>query len=153
MTAQPEIDPTPSPAPSAAPAAPRIGPRATVGALWLFVILNYLYCDILGLMYPPDLQAYLDGDIGGIEINQAFLLAAGVLMTIPMSAVLVSRIAPHRLARWWSIVAGAIMTAVQLGPLGIGSDLTLHYAYFSIIEVATTVAIVWVAARRWKVDA
>jgi len=153
MTAQPEIDSTTSPAPSAAKATPRIGPRATVGALWLFAILNYLYCDILGLMYPPDLQAYLDGNIGGIAINQGFLLAAGVLMTIPMSAVLVSRIAPHRLARWWSIIAGAIMTVVQLGTLGIGSDLTLHYAYFSVIEVATTVAIVWVAARRWKVDA
>ncbi|NTV40010.1 MAG: hypothetical protein HGA51_08685 [Demequinaceae bacterium] len=133
--------------------APRIGPRTVVSSLWLFAVLNYLYCDVLGLMYPPDLQAYLDGKIGGISINQGFLLAAGVLMTIPMSAVLVSRIAPHRLARWWSIVAGAVMTLVQVGTLGVGSGVTAHYAYFSVIEVATTVAIVWVAARRWKVDA
>jgi hypothetical protein len=139
-------------APTTAPVR-RIGPRAMVSSLWLFAILNYLYCDILGLMYPPDLQSYLDGKIGGIEINQGFLLAAGVLMTIPMSAVLVSRIAPHRLARWWSIVAGAIMTLVQLGTLGVGSETTLHYAYFSVIEVATTAAIVWIAARRWKIDA
>jgi Family of unknown function (DUF6326) len=131
----------------------RIGPRAVVSALWLFAILNYLYCDFLGLMYAPDLQGYLDGEVGGIHINQGFLLAAGVLMTIPMSSVLVSRIAPHRLARWWSIVAGAIMTLVQVGTLGMGSAPTLHYAYFSVIEVATTVAIVWVAARSWKVDA
>jgi len=153
MTAQPEIDSTTSPAPSAAKDTPRIGPRAVVSALWLFAILNYLYCDFLGLMYAPDLQGYLDGEVGGIHISQGFLLAAGVLMTIPMSSVLVSRIAPHRLARWWSIVAGAIMTLVQVGTLGMGSGPTLHYAYFSVIEVATTVAIVWIAARRWKVDA
>ena len=149
MTAPSTLDAT---APAAATAR-RIGPRAIVSSLWLFAILNYLYCDILGLMNPPDLQAYLDGKIGGIEINQGFLLGAGVLMTIPMSAVLVSRIAPHRLARWWSIIAGAIMTLVQLGTLGVGSETTLHYAYFSVIEVATTAVIVWIAARRWKVDA
>ncbi len=153
MTAQTELDPRVAPARSASDTARRIGPRTVVSSLWIFVVLNYLYCDLLGLIYPPDLQAYLDGKIGGIEINQGFLLAAGVLMTIPMSAVLVSRIAPHRLARWWSIVAGAIMTVVQVGTLGIGSDVTLHYAYFSVIEVATTVAIVWLAARRWKNDA
>jgi len=132
---------------------PRIGPRAVVASLWLFAILNYLYCDVLSLMYPPDLRGYVAGDVGGIHINQAFLLAAAVLMTIPMSSVLVARIAPHRLARWWSIVAGAIMTIVQVGTLGMGSDVTAHYAYFSVIEVASTVAIVWVAARRWKLDA
>lgn len=137
----------------AATAARRIGPRAVVSSLWLFAILNYMYCDVLGLMYAPDLRGYLDGEIGGLDINQAFLLAAGVLMTIPMSSVLVSRIAPHRLARWWSIVAGAVMTLVQVGTLGMGSDVTLHYAYFSVIEVATTASIVWVAARRWKADA
>jgi len=134
-------------------AARRIGPRAVVSSLWLFAVLNYLYCDVLSLMYPPDLQGYVAGDVGGIHINQGFLLAAGVLMTIPMSSVLVSRIAPHRLARWWSLVAAAIMTLVQVGTIGMGSGVTLHYAYFSIIEVATTVAIVWIAARRWKVDA
>jgi len=122
----------------------RIGPRAVVSSLWLFAVLNYLYCDVLSLMYPPDLQGYVAGDVGGIHINQGFLLAAGVLMTIPMSSVLVSRIAPHRLARWWSLAAGAIMTLVQVGTIGVGSGVTLH---------ATTVAIVWIAARRWKVDA
>lgn len=134
-------------------AARRIGPRTVVSALWVFVALNYIYCDVLSLMYPPDLRETLDGEVGGIEINQGFLLAAAVLMTIPFSAVLTARIAPHRVARWWSIVGGAVMALVQVGTLGMGSDVTLHYAYFSVVEAATTVAIVWVAVRRWKIDA
>ena len=136
----------------AATAARRIGPRTVVSSLWLFAILNYMYCDVFGLMYAPDLRGYLDGEIGDLHISQGFLLAAAVLMTIPMSSVLVSRIAPHRLARWWSIVAGAVLTFVQVGTLGMGSGVTLHYAYFSVIEVATTASIVWIAARRWKAD-
>ena len=131
--------------------APRIGPRKVVSSLWLFAILNYLYCDLLGLMYPEDLRGFLDGKVGGLVIDQPFLLNAAILMTVPMASVLISRIASHRFARVESILAAAMMTLVQLATLFIGTA-TLHYMYFSVIEVATTIAIVWMAARRWKFD-
>jgi hypothetical protein len=138
-------------APAVVAVGSRIGPRTVVSSLWLFAILNYLYCDLLGLMYPPDLQGYLDGKVGGLVFDQPFLLSAAILMTVPMASVLISRIAPHRFARVESIVAGVVMTLVQVATLFIGTA-TLHYLYFSVIEVATTVAIVWVAARSWKFD-
>jgi len=130
----------------------RIGPRTVVSSLWLFAILNYLYCDLLGLMYPEDLQGFLDGKVGGLVIDQPFLLYAAILMTVPMASVLISRIAAHRFARIESIAAAAVMTLVQLATLVFGTPPTLHYMYFSAIEVATTIAIVWVAARTWKLD-
>ncbi len=130
----------------------RIGPRKVVSSLWLFVILNYLYCDLLGLMYPEDLQGFLDGKVGGLVIDQPFLLYAAILMTVPMASVLISRIAAHRFARIESIAAAVVMTLVQLATLVFGTPPTLHYLYFSVIEVATTIAIVWVAARTWKLD-
>ena len=130
----------------------RIGPRKVVSSLWLFAILNYLYCDLLGLMYPKDLQGFLDGKVGGLVIDQPFLLYAAFLMTVPMASVLISRIAAHRFARIESIAAAALMTLVQLATLVFGTPPTLHYLYFSAIEVATTIAIVWVAARTWKLD-
>jgi uncharacterized membrane protein len=138
-------------APSVPATGSRIGPRAVVSSLWLFAILNYLYCDLLGLMYPPDLHGFLDGKVGGLVVDQPFLLAAAILMTVPMASVLISRIAPRRIARIESVVAAVVMTLVQLATLFIGTA-TLHYLYFSAIEVATTVAIVWVAARSWKFD-
>ncbi|MFZ0530146.1 MAG: DUF6326 family protein [Propionicimonas sp.] len=130
----------------------RIGPRTVVSSLWLFAILNYLYCDLLGLMYPEDLQGFLDGKVGGLVIDQQFLLYAAILMTVPMASVLISRIAAHRFARIESIAAAVVMTLVQLATLVFGTPPTLHYMYFSVIEVATTIAIVWVAARTWKFD-
>jgi hypothetical protein len=140
---------------SLAPVAPavgsRIGPRTVVSSLWLFAILNYLYCDLLGLMYPEDLQGFLNGKVGGLVIDQQFLLNAAILMTVPMASVLISRIAAHRFARIESIVAAVVMTLVQVTTLFIGTA-TLHYLYFSAIEVATTIAIVWVAVRSWKLD-
>ena len=130
----------------------RIGPRKVVSSLWLFAILNYLYCDLLGLMYPEDLQGFLDGKVGGLVIDQQFLLYAAILMTVPMASVLISRIAAHRFARIESIAAAVVMTLVQLATLVFGTPPTLHYMYFSVIEVATTIAIVLVAARTWKFD-
>ncbi len=138
-------------APVVPAAGSRIGPRKVVSSLWLFAILNYLYCDLLGLMYPEDLRGFLDGKVGGLVIDQQFLLNAAILMTVPMASVLISRIASHRFARIESIVAAVVMTLVQLATLFMGTA-TLHYMYFSVIEVATTIAIVWMAARRWKLD-
>lgn len=129
-----------------------VRPRTVVASLWLFVLLNYLYCDVLSLYHAEDLQELLTGTIGGVEMTQSFLLGAGVLMSIPMGMVLVSRIAPHAPARWASVIAAIAMTVVQAGSLTIGSDPTLHYMYFSAIEITTTVVIAWYAATRWRTD-
>ncbi len=124
----------------------RRDPRTVLPVLWVFAVLNYLYCDVLGLMHAPDLQGFLDGEVGGMSITTGFLLGAGALMEIPIAMVLVSRLAPRRVARPATIVAGVLMTSVQLGSLGFGSDVTPHYLFFSAVEVAATVA---VAAIAW----
>jgi uncharacterized protein DUF6326 len=139
-------------APSApGPAPRRIGARTVVASLWLFAILNYLYCDVLSLHQAEYLRGLLTGSVDGMKFSQPALLGAGVLMSVPMGAVLLSRIAPHALARWSSVAAGVVMTVVQAGTLFIGSS-TLHYVYFSIVEITTTAVITWYAATRWKLD-
>jgi hypothetical protein len=143
---------TTSAAHGATQVARRVAPRTMVGALWLFAILNYLYCDVLSLHEPAYLTALLSGSAGGVTFNQPMLLAASVLMTIPMAGVLISRIAPHRLARWYAAVAGIVMTVVQIGTMGIGTATTLHYLYFSVIEIVTTAFIAWYAIARWRID-
>ena len=130
----------------------RRDPRVVLSTLWVFAVLNYLYCDVLGLMHAPDLQGFLDGNVGGLEITTGFLLGAGVLMEIPIAMVLVARLAPHRVARPASIVAGVVMTLVQLASLGFGSDVTPHYLFFSVAEVSATVAIVRIAWT-WRSEA
>jgi hypothetical protein len=72
-------------------------------------------------------------------------------MTIPIGMVLVSRVAPHRVARWATVVAAAVMTLVQVGSLFVGT-VAPHYAYFSAIEITTTAFLVWYAAARWRAD-
>ena len=106
--------------------------------------LNYLYCDIVTLMDPELLPQYLRGNVNGLEFTPGFLLGAGILVEIFIAMVLLSRVLPYRANRWANIAAGALMTAVQSATLFVGIPAP-YYLFFSVIEIATTVVIVWLA--------
>jgi hypothetical protein len=122
--------------------------KAKLSTLWVFATLNYLYCDVIGLMDANLLKQYLTGTVNGLEMTQGSLLGAGILMEIPIAMVLLSRILKYRASRWANIIAGTIMTAVQLVTLLVGTP-TIYYVFFSIIEIACTALIVWYAWT-WK---
>ena len=124
--------------------------KARLSTLWLFATLNYLYCDVLGLMNPSMLKQFLAGNVSGLDISQGFLLASGVLVEIPMAMVLLSRILPHRSNWVANIVASTVMTLVQLASNFVGAP-QAYYVFFSVIEIGTTVAILWFAWR-WRLD-
>lgn len=119
-------------------------PQIKLSALWIFATLNYLYCDVVTLMDPGKLRAFLSGSVGGLEITQQFLLAAGALVEVPMAMVLVSYLLTGRSGRIANIAAGGFMTLVQLGTLFAGRPAP-YYLFFSAIEIATTATIVVLA--------
>ncbi len=123
--------------------------KAMFQTAWIFVTLNYLYCDLIGLMDPDLLKQFLSGTAGGIPLTQGFFLGAAILMEIPMSMVFLSRALNYRADRWANIAAGTVMTLVQIGSLFVGSRPTMYYLFFSAVEIATTSLIV-VFAIRWR---
>lgn len=123
--------------------------KAILSTIWIFAVLNYLYCDVLSLMDSGLLNQYLSGTINGINVSQPFLFAAGVLMEISISMVLLSRSLPYRFNRWANIVAGIITTLVQAASL-LGNP-TGYYIFFSIFEISATLSVV-IIALRWKVS-
>lgn len=118
--------------------------KALLSTIWIFVVLNYLYCDLLSLMDANLLKQYLAGNVGGLQFTQGFLLGAGILMEISMAMVLLSRVLPYKANRWANIIAGVITTAVQVASLTLGTS-TTYYWFFSIIENTATASIVWLA--------
>lgn len=120
--------------------------KKTLSALWTFVSLNYLYCDLIGLMDASKLRQYLAGTIDGLVMSQEFLLGAAIFMEIPLVMIPLSKMAKGTINRRANMVAGAIMTVVQLATLFLGPPST-YYLFFSGVEIATTAFIVWYA---WK---
>jgi hypothetical protein len=90
------------------------------------------------------LKQYLTGKVNGMEFTQGFLLGAAILVEIPIIMVLLSRVLKYRVNRWANVIAGTIMTLVQAASLFAGTP-AMYYLFCSVLEIAATVLIVWLA--------
>ena len=115
--------------------------------LWIFVTVNYIFCDIFTLFYSENLKQLMTGAMGGMEITETFLFGFSIIMELPMLMIVMSRLLPYKFNRLANIAVGIFMTLVQTATLF--GDNMLHYVFFSIIEITTTIIIVWIAIR-WK---
>ena len=77
--------------------------KVLLSTLWIFAMLNYLYCDVVTLMDSNLLGQYLKGIINGMSLTQGFLLGAAILMKIPIAMVLLSRVLKYKANRWANI--------------------------------------------------
>ncbi|WP_340152384.1 DUF6326 family protein [uncultured Marivirga sp.] len=115
--------------------------KELLSVLWIFVTLNYLYCDLIGLMDSSLLKQYLTGKVEGMVIDETFLLYAGILMEIPIVMVLLSRILKRKANAIANIFAGSVKTLATVASLFVGT-FTSYYLFFAVIEIATTIFIV-----------
>jgi drug/metabolite transporter (DMT)-like permease len=116
----------------------RLDPKVLLSTLWLFAMLTYTYGDVVTLMDPVK--------HGSIPLTEGFLLFGSILMMIPISMVLLSRILKYRSNRWANIIAGTFMSAFLTLTLFVAVP-TMYYVFFSAIEIASTLFIVGYA---WK---
>ncbi|MEJ2020029.1 MAG: DUF6326 family protein, partial [Maritimibacter sp.] len=65
---------------------------AKLSLLWIFLFLNYIFCDVFSLMYPPMIQELSVGNtVDGIEMSQTFLLIFAAIMELGMIMTVLSR--------------------------------------------------------------
>ena len=121
--------------------------KVILSTLWIFLTANYIYCDVLSHMEPAVLKELLTGTLGSIQVTQSFLLAAAIFMEIPFAMIILSRVLKYRANRWVNIIAGVFMAASQVGTMNMGTPPTIHYLFYSAIEIACNLFIVWYA---WK---
>lgn len=120
--------------------------KVKLSLLWLFVMLNYIYADIMSLMDSTVLKEILTGSVDQLVITPMFLLFGALLMEIPIAMVIFSLILKKQINRWTNILAGTIKTLAVLGTLFVGTP-TLYYTFFAIIEIITTISIIYIAWR------
>ncbi|MHB1346962.1 MAG: DUF6326 family protein [Candidatus Humimicrobiaceae bacterium] len=120
-----------------------------ISKIWVFLSLSYIYCDVLSNMEKSVLRMLFEGNIAGIPMTQGFLLFAGISLQIPFLMVILATILPYKANRITNITAAIFMIIYQLVSFFMGSDITLHYVYFSAVEILGNAAIL-VLAFRWK---
>ena len=125
--------------------------ESLLSLLWIFLTVNYLFCDVMTLHLASYLEAFLAGDVGGMKITEGFLLVFAFIMQVPMIMIVLSRLLTFTLNKYFNIVAGIITTSVQAFTVLMGGA-TLHYMFFSFFEICTGLIIIYLAVT-WKQEA
>ena len=116
--------------------------KVKLSTLWIVVMFNMIFADILTLYIPELLQEVVTGSTP-VQITQELMLGMAIVIEIPIAMIFLSRVLKYRANRWANIIACAITIPFVIG---MGSR-TLHYIFFATIEVVCMSLIVWYA---WK---
>jgi hypothetical protein len=109
-----------------------------LSTLWLFIVVNYIYADILMIILNPAVYQHAAG-----KMNLATILAFSTLMELPIAMIVLARVLPYRINRWANIAVSIESTLFQ-GATLFGHP-KLYYVFFSVIEISCTLFITWYA--------
>jgi len=112
--------------------------KVVLSMLWVFVVFNYLYADIVILIFRPG--AY---QAAAARMSDGVAAGATVVMELLLAMAFLSRVLADPVNRWANIVAGVIGT-LFVG-FTLASKVPLAYLLLASIEIACTVFIVWYA--------
>ena len=112
--------------------------RAKLSTLWVVVMFNMVFADILTFITPGALQELWAGQ-AGVQVTPGLLLIFALLLEIPIAMIYLSRILKLGVNRWANTLAAVTTTLFVIG----GGSLTPHYVFFATVEVACMALIVW----------
>jgi Sec-independent protein secretion pathway component TatC len=114
--------------------------KVRLSTLWIFVMFNMVFADIVGFMNPGALEDIMTGNVG-IEITQGLLLVFSILLEIPIAMIILSRVLKYSVNRWANIIAAVITILFIIG----GGSVALSYIFFATMEVIGMSLIIWYA--------
>lgn len=109
-----------------------------VSTLWIVVMFNMIFADILTFEVPGFMQQLWAGELG-VQITPVVLLGFAILLEIPIAMIFLSRILNGGASRWANTVAAVITAAFVVG----GGTAYVHALFFAAVEVASLALIVW----------
>ena len=121
----------------------KVSVKMKLSALWVAMMLLYIYADIFSLFRPGQIEEMIEGLMGPFPVTQVSLLVASILMIIPAVMVFLSLTLKPNLNRWANISLGVLYTVVNISNL-IG-ETWAYYISFGIVEIVLTLLIVWYA--------
>ncbi len=121
----------------------KISTRGKISALWITLMLFYIYADLFTLYRPGGIGHFLQGNMGLLEVSQGASLIAAGLMAIPALMVILTLVLPVSLCRWSNVVLGLLYTLVNAG--NIVDESWLYYLAYGGIEIVLTLMIAYMA--------
>lgn len=121
--------------------------KSLLSTLWIFVLLNMVYADILGMLRPGYLE-FLDQI--SQQLTGSTVLLFAMLMEVAISMVLLSRVLAYKTNRWAHFITVPLTTLWIVVPAlmpSLGDATPLSYRFFATVEVVTLLIMFWYV---WK---
>ncbi len=115
--------------------------KARLSTLWIFVMFNMTFADIIGFLEPGVLATLMAGDVG-FDLTPAVMVVISLVQAMPIAMILLSRLLDYRANRWANMVA-AVITLLYI--TGGGSWNRASYIVFATLEILALGYIIWVA--------
>ena len=118
--------------------------RSLISALWIVVMVNMVFADILSFITPGVMPEILSGAPDGMQLNQSLILVFAVLTEIPVAMIFVSRILGWRAGRIANTVAAVVTTVWIVG----GGSALPHYIFMTGMEIVCMAGICLLVWRK-----
>ncbi len=119
--------------------------KIILSTLWIFVVFNIAFADIIGFIEPGMLEKIIHGDTG-FDLTSAMIVIFSLFQAIPIAMILVSRLFRRDVNRWLNIIA-SVLTLLYV--FGGGNWESVSYFVFAALETVAMLVIIWLAWR-WK---
>jgi len=129
----------------------KVNVKIILAALWIAVMFIYVYADIKTLFQPEIPEQIISGIVGGMTINQSFLFAAAVLMSIPPIMIILSLILKPSINRWVNIIVSFLHIILIIITRFVPGKIWYYYIYYQSIEAIFHTLIIWYAWR-WPIE-
>jgi len=116
--------------------------RAVLSSLWLFVLINMLFRDVHEFLRPGAIEEFM-----AQEVSEGLLLAAGIVLTLLISMIVMNRVLPSKPARR----ANATVSVVAIASMVANPPGDLDDVWFFAVEVLALIAIFGLAWT-WRTD-
>ncbi len=117
----------------------QINIKIKLAALWVTLLLIYLYADLFGFYIPGHIDDLRAGELAGFQITQELLLGFMILMTIPSLMVFLSLTVKPNVNRWVNIIVGILQIIFVL--TGILSP-NIFFIFASCVEIILLLLII-----------
>ena len=114
-------------------------PRAVLSMLWVYVLLNTLFRDIHEIFRDGFIEEVISGRVNGTEFT---MVTAALVLQLPLSMVVLSRILPRRVNRLANIAISVMTGATVVGSWPKDAD-DIVFAIFATIGLVAIIAYSW----------
>ena len=117
--------------------------KLKLAALWAATMFLFAYGDLFTLYRADKVREILGGEIAGIDVTGAFLLAVSVYVAIPSVMVFLSLALRPGASRLTNLAVGVVY-ALTIIASAVGEGWA-YSIFLSVLEVALVLLIVWFA--------